>query len=67
VEPPTHPLGGLGGLQNPRVPPRQGVGRAMIDEMVTWLRTDGVDHMTGFATNEFMDRIFQHHAITPGL
>jgi|SRR6056297_4009189 len=45
---------------------RQGVGAAMIEEMVTWLRTGGVDHVTGFATNEVMDRIFQHHAITPG-
>lgn len=45
----------------------QGVGAAMIDEMVTWLRTGSVDRITGFATNEFMHRIFQRPAITSGL
>jgi GNAT superfamily N-acetyltransferase len=40
-----------------------GVGRALIDEIVVWLRRSGVEHVSGLATDERMARIFGHHGI----
>lgn len=42
----------------------RGVGRALIDEIVVWLRESGVEEITGLPTDERMARIFRHHLPT---
>jgi ribosomal protein S18 acetylase RimI-like enzyme len=41
----------------------RGVGTALIDEMVVWLRECGFRDITGLPTNETMARIFRRHEI----
>ena len=41
----------------------QGIGRALIDELVKWLAEFGVTNITGFPIDPRMERIFRQHQI----